>query len=92
MPRSTARWTTAPITTSSCGTRGTGAAAGRFYWISPNAGSTWDIEIAVFGPGSAILPATPGAGCNGKLAYVAALKGFVLLPHAGTTLYFLRTA
>ncbi len=72
---------------------GTGNGVGRFYWISPNAGEAWDIEIAVFGPNSAApLPATPSAGCNGKLAYVAALKGFVLLPHEGAPLYFLRTA
>jgi hypothetical protein len=65
--------------------------AGRMYWITPNSGTTWDIDIAVFGAGSAALPATGTGGVNGKMWYVPRLRGFVLMPTSAAGLYFLRT-
>ena len=60
------------------------------YWITPNEGTTWDMEIATFD--GVVLPTVPQALINGKIAYVPALRGFVLTPHASTGLFFIRTA
>lgn len=60
--------------------------------IIPNDTNMWDMEIASFAPGSATLPPTGSGGMNGKLWYVPALRGFVLMPTAADGLYFLRTA
>ncbi len=71
---------------------GRGTSAGRMYWITPNSGTIWDIEVASFGGGSATLPATPSQGVNGKMWYVPRLRGYVLMPNSAAGLYFLRTA
>jgi hypothetical protein len=65
---------------------------GRFYWITPNSGTTWDMEIATFAAGSASLPAVGNAGTLSKFLYIPRLKGFVFMPTSGAGLYFLRTA
>lgn len=68
---------------------GQGAAAGRVYVVTPNAGTTWDMSIlnlAGAGPG----PSAP-AGINGRFRYISALRGFALMPQASSNLYFFRT-
>lgn len=71
---------------------GVGAAAGRVYVIQPNDGNVWD--MSVLNGGSVKVAASPdgGPGVNGRLRYVPALRGIVLLARAGANLYFLRTA
>lgn len=63
--------------------------AWRLYWITPTAGTSWDIEVASFG--GAALAGTTG-GLNSKMAYVPALKGIIAMPTSAGGLYFLRTA
>lgn len=48
------------------------------------------MEIATFG--GVVLPTVPQALINGKIAYVPALRGFVLMPDSSSGLFFLRTA
>ncbi|MES2263025.1 MAG: hypothetical protein V4724_31255 [Pseudomonadota bacterium] len=70
---------------------GQGSAAGRVYVIKPNAGNTWDISTLAL-VSYTRPPATPPAGVHNRFRYVPALRGFVMMPSAGSNLYFLRTA
>lgn len=63
----------------------------RIYVVTPNEGSVWDMSLLTLGPGSNALP-TNGAPIVGRFKYVPQLKGFVCLPDASQTLYFMRTA
>jgi hypothetical protein len=71
---------------------GIGATAGRVYVITPNGTTTWDMSI--LSAGGASLPASSSStrGLNGRIDYVPALKGVVVLPTSASGLYFLRTA
>lgn len=66
--------------------------AGRFYKITPNSGTIWDIEI-ISVTGDAV-PATPSSGINSRFSYVdfGGVKGFVFMPSSAAGCYFLRTA
>lgn len=66
-----------------------GGETGVVYVITPNAGTAWD--MAVLSTSGAPSVAS-GAGIHKRFQYVSALKGFVLLPQASSSLYFLRTA
>lgn len=70
---------------------GKAAQAGKFFTITPNGTTTWD--MAVLTTTGATLPATNAGGLNNKLTYVdfGAVKGFVLMPNAAAGCYFLRT-
>jgi hypothetical protein len=70
---------------------GQGTGAGRIYVVKPNAGNVWDMSILPLVAGS-VPPATPGGGINNRFRYIAALKGFVMMPSAGANLFFIRTA
>jgi hypothetical protein len=70
---------------------GQGAGAGRVYVVKPNAGNVWDISILPLAT-SKLPPATPVNGVHNRFRYVAALKGFVMLPSGGSNLFFIRTA
>jgi hypothetical protein len=63
----------------------------RIYIVTPNEGVVWDMSLLTLGPGSVALP-TGGAPIVGKFKYVPQLKGFVCLPDATQSLYFMRTA
>ncbi len=65
-------------------------APGRVYVITPADEGAWPMAVLPLGPGSQTPPATPGNGIHNRFQYVPQLKGFVLLPHASSTLYFLR--
>lgn len=59
------------------------------YKITPNNTTVWDVSIfASNAPGGP----TGGAGLNGRLKYVTAFKGFVMLPQQSSNIYFIRTA
>lgn len=65
---------------------------GRVYKITPASSGNWDIStptIAGTAPGN---PPSSGAGTNGRIKYVPALRGFVLLSKASDNLFFCRTA
>lgn len=57
-------------------------------------GAAWDMTEFVPAAGSATLPRTPngGAGVNGRFKYSKTLKGFIYLPNASSSIYFLRTS
>jgi hypothetical protein len=71
---------------------GQGNAAGRIYVITPNDTNVWDMSLLTLGAASALPPATPGSGVQNRFRYAPALRGFVLLPFAGSNLYFIRTS
>jgi hypothetical protein len=72
---------------------GLGAAAGRVYVITPNDGAVWDMSLFSPAAGSvALISADNTGGINGKLKYVPALGGFVVLVNRDHDLYFLRTS
>ncbi len=68
---------------------GRDAGAGRVYVITPNATSTWDMSIQSIA-GTAPGP-SPLAGINGRFRYVAALRGFVVMPQASSNIFFFKT-
>jgi len=68
---------------------GQGAAAGRVYVITPNAGTVWDMSIL---SASGSLPGTPASGLNARIIYVPSLKGVVVLTKSADNLRFMRTA
>jgi len=70
---------------------GQGAGAGRIYVVKPNAGNVWDMSILPLAS-SKLPPATPGSGVHNRFRYIAALKGFVLMPNAASNVFFIRTA
>jgi hypothetical protein len=64
----------------------------RVYKITPNSGSTWDMEIlSVTGATPAAAP-SGGAGINGRWKFIPELDGFMVLPNKTSNIYFLRTA
>ncbi len=70
---------------------GQGSGAGRIYVVKPNASNVWD--MSVFALSSAVRPpATPGAGINSRFRYIPKLRGFVLMPHGKSNLFFIRTS
>lgn len=71
---------------------GIGAAAGRLYVITPNDTLTWDMSIAVDGPGGVNLPQTGTGGLQNKIVYAPALGGYLCMPTQSSTVYFRRTA
>ncbi|KPF45628.1 hypothetical protein D621_17765 [beta proteobacterium AAP51] len=64
----------------------------RIYVITPNDGFTWDMSLLPMASNTATPPGPPtnGSGINGRFKYIAALRGFVMLPRQGANLYFLR--
>lgn len=69
-----------------------GAKVNRIYFITPNAGTVWDMSLLPLDP-AGVTPADAGpGGLMNKFRYVPALKGFVLFTSAVNNLYFLRTA
>jgi hypothetical protein len=71
---------------------GQGAGAGRVYVVTPNGGNVWDMAVLPLGAGSLIPPAPGVGGVNNRFRYVPALKGFVLLAHGASNLFFLKTS
>ncbi|RVU49827.1 hypothetical protein EOE66_04560 [Rubrivivax rivuli] len=69
---------------------GRGAAVGRVYAITPNSGNVWDISLLPIT--GTPPPATVPAGINGRLRYVPALGGFIVMPRADANIFFVRTA
>ena len=68
---------------------GQGTTAGRVYVVTPNASTAWDMSILSLA-GAAPGP-SPTAGINGRFRYVAALRGFALMPQASSNIFFFRT-
>ena len=66
-----------------------GPAPGNIYKIKPNNTTVWDVSI--FASNAPAGP-TGGAGLNGRLKYVAAFKGFVLMPQKSSNIHFVRTS
>lgn len=66
--------------------------ARRFYRITPQSGPTsWSMErVTVTGS----IPVTPnsGSGINGRIRYIPALGGFIVMPTAASGIYFVRTS
>ena len=78
------------------GDHGAADDGGRIFVITPNATSTWDVDILPLGPGTQNPPRSSDVGINSRFRYVPALKGFVYLQAAtwndAPDLYFIRTA
>lgn len=70
---------------------GQGVGAGRVYAVAPNAGNVWDMSILKLVPG-ATVPATPSSGVSNRFRYIPALRGFLMIPHGKSNLFFLRVA
>lgn len=70
---------------------GQGSGAGRIYVITPNNGSLWDMSLLQLASGSAIPPATPGAGSHNRWRYVPDLGGFVVMPSSSAGIWFIAT-
>lgn len=70
---------------------GIGAENGKIYRITPNAGTTWVMDVlATTGvPGTAL---TTGGIFAKRFIYVPALRGFVLMQRQAEGLYFIRTS
>ena len=68
-----------------------GGETGKVYVITPNSGTAWDMSVLATSGTPATAPAS-GAGINKRFQYLPNLKGFVMLPKAGSNLWFLRTA
>lgn len=70
---------------------GQGSGAGRIYVAKPNGTNVWDMSLLPL-TGTTRPPATPGAGVNSRFRYVPKLRGFVLMPHGKSNLFFIRTS
>lgn len=65
---------------------------GRVYVITPNATNVWDMSLLTLTGTAPGNPPASGSGINGRFRYVAALKGFVLLPQRTSNLFFFKVA
>ena len=62
--------------------------SGRLYQVTPNAGTTWSLSIF-----AATGTTPPVASYNfGRMTYVPALRGIVVMPSGHQPLYFMRLA
>ena len=70
---------------------GQGAGAGKIYVVKPNVTNAWELSIFSLA-GATRPPATPGNGVHNRFRYVPKLRGFLLMPHGKSNLYFMRTS
>jgi hypothetical protein len=61
---------------------------GRFYIITPNDSSVWDMTVQQASTQIVVAP----SGVMSRMSYVPALKGFVMMPDTAHNMYFMRTA
>jgi hypothetical protein len=67
-----------------------GGETGKVYAITPNETDTWSMSVLAT-TGMPDAAPTSGAGINKRFRYLPTLGGFVLMPRAGTNLFFLPT-
>ena len=66
---------------------GNSGATQTVFVITPNSGSTWDMELLST---SGATPPACVSGCNNKFAYFPSLDGCVLLAAGNQDIHFLR--